>query len=84
MSRIKPSGNVTRYEAGSSNVTYSNNAPNAWTSLAITNDGASDLTVTIHGMPIIVKPNEQLNEDFVDFNSVQITTTVAYRLMLRS
>jgi hypothetical protein len=78
----KPRGNVVNYYSGSADRAV-NKTTGEWTSLMITNDGAADLTITVNSLPMIVKTGETLDEDFVDFNQVTITTTVAYRLWLR-
>lgn len=80
----KSRGNVVRYESGSTTTTYNNATNDPWISAIITNDGASDITITINSMVMVIKSGETLDEDFVDFTSVTITTNVAYRLWLRS
>lgn len=47
--------------------------------IAIVNDGAGDLTVTIGSLVNTVKSKEAFKAFFNPFTSVTITTTVAYR-----
>ncbi len=54
-----------------------------WTSLAITNDGLSDLTLTINNISVIVKAGETFDDDFEDFTQVQVTSSVDYRICMR-
>jgi hypothetical protein len=84
VSRIKPSGNVVAYQTGSVNAvyTYSGNG-DGWASLTIINDGVAALTFTVNGMTITVNANESFTDDFVDFTTITVTTSVAYRLLLR-
>jgi hypothetical protein len=49
----------------------------------IKNDGASDLTFTVNGMTFTVKTGEIFEDVFQPFNSLTITTTVAYRAYVR-
>lgn len=77
----KPSGNVVNSFSGSTTTTHTKSS-GYWKSLSITNDDAStDLTFTVNNITITVKPNEEFSGDFVDFNSVTVTTTVTYRLV---
>jgi len=78
----KPSGNVVNYYSDNTTNTYNKSSGN-WISLAIINDGVSDLTFTVNNITITVKPNEKFDDDFVFFNTITVTTTVAYRLVCR-
>lgn len=78
----KSRGNVVNYFSGSVNYTINRSSGN-WISLLITNDGASDLTITVNSLIMTVRSGESLDEDFADFNQVSIITTVAYRIWLR-
>lgn len=50
---------------------------------SITNDGNADLTFTIGSITITVKPGEVFDGEFADFTSVTVTTTVAFRAIVR-
>lgn len=79
----KPRGNVINYYTGNVAITHSMPDDRYWTSLAIINDGISDLTFTINNMTITVKSSETFDDDFESFNSIRINTAIAYRLVLR-
>lgn len=50
---------------------------------SIQNDGAANLTFTINGLTITVKPTEGYEDNFDPFTSVQITATGAFRAVVR-
>lgn len=50
---------------------------------SIQNDGAANLTFTIGGLTITVKPTEGYEDRFDPFTSVQIITTGAFRAVVR-
>lgn len=74
-------GNVKDYWTGTANVTKTFTSPR--NSLLLSNDGASDVSVTINGMTIVVKPTEVFDERFDEFASVTIATTSIYRAWAR-
>jgi hypothetical protein len=78
----KSRGNVINYYSGNTNNTI-NKSSGSWISLLITNDGASNLSIIVNNITMIIKPGETLDEDFIDFNTVQIITNVSYRIWLR-
>ena len=80
----KSRGNIVRFESDNVNKTYRNNTNNPWISVMITNDGASDITLVINNISIIVKSGETYDDDFVGFTSLNILASVAFRLWLRS
>ena len=80
----KPRGIVTNAYSGSSDETYNNSSNYPWIGLNISNDGGSDLTFQVNCLTLTVKSGETFDDDFSDFNSIIINSTVAYRLVLRS
>lgn len=78
----KSSGNVTDFFSGSSTETHKKTVGN-WKSLAIINDGQDNLTITVNNVTITVAGSEQFDDNFAEFNSMAVTTTVAYRLVCR-
>lgn len=50
---------------------------------AITNDGLANLTFTINGFTITVKPGESFDDLFEPFTGVVITATDAFRSVVR-
>lgn len=80
--KVELTGNsVIDYFAGSSNVTK--NYTEA-TGVSIANDGTTgDLTFTVNGMTITVKAGESFNDNFAPFNTLTVTTTVAFRATVR-
>lgn len=54
-----------------------------WTSVTVINDSGADCIVTINNLPILVKDNEILADDFVDFNTILITCSGDVRVLLR-
>lgn len=79
----KPDGNVLDYNSGSTTATVIPSGSYEWKSLSIINDGASALTITLNGMTITVQPDENFTDNFVDFNSITVTTSGNYRMVLR-
>jgi hypothetical protein len=79
----KPRGNIVNYYTGNGDRTYTNSSDNPWVSLMITNDGVSDLIVTVNSMPITIKASETFDEDFVDFDTVVIAASDSYRILMR-
>jgi hypothetical protein len=78
----KSSGNIADSFSGNATTTHTKTTGD-WRSLAVINDGASDITFTVNNITVTVKPNETFDDDFESFNSVLVTTTVAYRLVCR-
>lgn len=72
---------------GSANVTKTYNS--SMYGFGIVNDasrddtGASDLTFTIGGLTIVVKPRESFDNLFTPFTSVSITATKPFRAVVR-
>lgn len=80
---IKPNGNIVDYKSGSTTATHTKSSGN-WLSLMIINDSTTtSLTITVNSMTMTIKAGEVFDDVFVDFNTVTVTTTVAYRLWLR-
>jgi len=76
----KQRGNVVNYYENSGSLTL-NKSSRDWISLMITNDdGTNNLTITVNGLAMIVKPGETIDEDFEDFNSVIISANGNYRI----
>jgi hypothetical protein len=67
--------------SGSTNITKT--FTNPCTSFVISNDGASDLTITINGASWVIKGGEVFDEDFAPFKQVAIVTAVPYRAYVR-
>jgi hypothetical protein len=67
--------------SGTANITKT--LKSAMKEFCIKNDGASDLTFTIGGTTITVKPGEIFDDVFAPFNSISIVTTVSYRALVR-
>lgn len=87
MYSYNPLGNVVIYDSNNGTKTYTNADTNhPWKSLALINDGAGVITITVNNIVInLLASDEGINESFADFTSVVITcTSVAYRLFLRS
>lgn len=68
---------IIDYFEGTDNVTHT--FSQIVSGFGITNDGSSDLTVTINGLTITVKAGEVFEDSFVSFTTATITTTVPYR-----
>jgi hypothetical protein len=67
------------YYSGSSTVTETVNGK----SIAISNDGATDLTVTVNGITSTIQAGEMIGPailNFGPFTSIIVTTTSAYRM----
>jgi hypothetical protein len=80
----KPRGNVTNYYRDNKSKTLSKQGNDKWISLMITNDSIqNNLILTINDMNITVKAGETFDEDFVDFNTLEIFATDYYRIWLR-
>ena len=73
---------VVAYYAGSTTATHTPGLP--CVGISITNDGASSLTFTINSITITVKAGENFSAEFDPFTSVTVTTSVAYRLVLKA
>jgi hypothetical protein len=73
---------VFDYISASANTTktYTNNFIN---SLKIKNDGASDISVTINGLTMAIKPSEVFEESVATTNTFTITAAVAFRCWVR-
>jgi len=88
---IKPRGNVVfsaNIEDQTDTNTETNSSDNAWLSLSIYNKGVNNLNLTVNNILIVVSANETFDDDFVDFNSVNIAPSVdeqeiSYRLVIR-
>jgi hypothetical protein len=78
----KQRGNVLNYYSGNSNATHTKST-GEWISLLLTNDGSSNLTYTVNNITQTLLPGDIIDEDFGNFNSIIINTTVNYRLWLR-
>jgi hypothetical protein len=72
---------VIDYFAGSANITKA--LPSGATGFKIANDGDSTLTFTINGLTITVKAGETVSDDFREFFTVTVTSTVAFRAWVR-
>jgi len=75
-------GEVQQYLSGA--VTHTYELTYSATSFCIINDGVSALTFTINGLTITVNDGESFDEKFDLFNEIIITTTVAYRAIVRA
>lgn len=78
MQEIKIQGTFS----GNSNTTYT--CPKSCNAFSIKNDGSSNLSFTINGITITVKPNEEFSDSFEWFSEVTVTTTVAFRALVKS
>ena len=67
--------------SGNSTITYTCKNPSYM--FSIKNDGGSNLTFTINGITITVKPGEVFEDYFEVFNNVIVTTTVSYRALIK-
>lgn len=65
------------YFTGSTNVTHP--FQQLMSGFVISNDGTSDLTITINSLTITVKSGEVFGESFEPFSQVSINTNVPYR-----
>lgn len=74
----KPIGKTVK-DAFSGNATVTKTYGTAKTGILLTNDGASDVTMTVNGLTNTIKPTEVFDMLFDPFTSVTITTTSAYR-----
>lgn len=64
-----------------------NSSINPWKSLLIYNTGENDIHLTINNILVIVSPDEVFDDDFEDFNEIEIgpsETLISYRLYCRS
>jgi hypothetical protein len=78
-----PRGDVLDYFEDDETTTYTK-TEGKWGSLIISNDSNDTaLVLTINGMDLTINAGEVLDEDFVSFDTVTITTTVDFRLLLR-
>jgi hypothetical protein len=50
---------------------------------AVQNDGNANLTFTINGLTITVKPTEGFEDIFEPFTSVQVNATGAFRAVVK-
>lgn len=69
--------------SGSANVTKSYGTTQMF-GLGIVNDGETDLTVTLNGFTIVLKAGESFDDLFDAFTSFTITTTSAFRTVVRA
>lgn len=51
--------------------------------IGIVNDGLSDVTVTINGFSILVKPGESFDDLFEPFKEIQFTAADSFRAVIR-
>jgi hypothetical protein len=73
---------VTEYYSGSSTTTKTASYMK-WNYVSIANDDTSTaLTFTVNGITITVLAGEAFQDTFKLFQTITITTTVAYRLVL--
>jgi len=75
-------GVIQEYFSGSTTATHT--LKHKSRSIALANDGATDLTVTINNITITVKVGEYFEDVFELFETVKVTTTSAYRLIVRA
>lgn len=70
--------------AGSGNTTYTytdTSNPNP-SRIAITNDGAANIVLTVNSLNITIKGGEGLVESFKPFTTFALTTTSSYRYLV--
>lgn len=80
----KPRGNIVDYYEDNKNRILSKNDSNKWISLLIVNDSTTnDLTIKVNDIIMTIKANESFDEDFEDFNFVEIKAVDYYRVWLR-
>jgi len=75
--------NVIDYISASANTTYGPKPSNCVYGLKIKNDGASDITVTVNGLTMAIKPSEVFEESVQATNTFTITAAVAFRCWVR-
>ena len=87
----KQRGNVI-FSANRTNQTdinvETNQTENLWKSLSIFNTGTNNLTFIVNGILIVVNANEIFDDDFEDFNLIDIRPqtsgqAISYKLVLR-
>lgn len=84
----KPRGNVILSESKSEDYTFpvpvtDSGDVREGLSLSVSNDGASSLTIEVNGLTITVLAGEVFDDDFEPFTSVTVTSSVAYRIIIR-
>jgi hypothetical protein len=78
-------GSVIFQGSGSTSIIYTkSNRNKKWKSLAVTNDGSSDIRFTVNSLTITVQPGEMFDDKFDLFDQVEILDNIAYRLVLRA
>ena len=80
----KPRGNVVNYYLGSETEQFDKTGDDKWTSIVVTNDGSADIVLSVNNIDMTIKAGETLDEDFVDFDTFEITAVAtAYRVFVR-
>jgi hypothetical protein len=80
---FKPLLNPKVRDSFSNTTNVTKNYTNPMCGFAIQNDGTANLTVTINGMTITVKPTEGFEENFEPFTQVQVVASGAFRAIVR-
>jgi hypothetical protein len=75
-------GVIQEYFSGSSTTTH--NLKHKSRSISLANDGQADLTITINDLVITIKSGEYFEDEFELFTTITVTTTSAYRLLVRA
>lgn len=77
-------GKVIFQASGNKAIRYTKTEKNLdWRSVCIVNKGSETMTISIKGLEIQIDPKEQFDDNFEDFNQLDILTDVAYKLILR-
>lgn len=75
-------GHGTVQDAWSSSTNDSKTYSNPMRAVAVSNDGTTDLTLTIGAITVTIKSAEQFEAAFDAFTSLTITTTSAHRVVV--
>jgi hypothetical protein len=79
----KPRGNVTSSYRGNRTITYYK-ADGYWQSLGIINESLiSTLRFRVNGIEIAVLPRGTFDDDFDNFNTVEILNNVSHSIVMR-
>jgi hypothetical protein len=76
-------GPITVQDAFADTANVTKTYSSSMSGFAVQNDGTTNLTFTINGLTITVKPTEGFEDIFEPFTSVQVNATGAFRAVVK-